>query len=96
MLHGALVYIDKDKNGDRDIEGAIRRGLRLYERHYGKTPALELIALVNPKMFTEQKLQEGGYSLDVEWHENVPYSNLWVCKIGDVDYGDYVFDRNKV
>lgn len=86
MLYGALVYIDKDKKQTRDIEGAIQKGLRLYERHHGKVQRLTMVALVNPKMYREQELEGKTFSIDVDSHSNVPYAHLWVCKLGDVDY----------
>ncbi len=86
MLHGALVYVDKDKKGERLVGEAIQKGLRLYERHYGRVPALELVALVSPGFYNDCKLSGQKFQIDLEWHDGVPYGNLWVCKIGDIDY----------
>lgn len=92
MVRGALVYVEKDKNGDRFIDAAIQRGVLLYSRHHMemRIPAQELMALVNPRLYLEQKLQERkkkSDGIDVDWHDDVPYGYLWIVKIGDIDNG---------
>ncbi len=81
MLHGALVVIEKNKNKERQIEDAIQAGIRLYQKHNPKFPALELIAYVSPRI-QEECIGEQTFSIDVDVNPKVPYALLWVCRKG--------------
>jgi hypothetical protein len=80
MLSGALIVVEKTKNGERQIEQAIQAGIVLFHKHNPKIPAQELVAYVSPRLFEESV--EGDYSITVDEHEDVPYPLLWVCLKG--------------
>ena len=84
-MHGDLVIVYKNKQGDRLIDEAIAIGIKGYMRHHPEYSKEGLVAYVCPRLYEELGLDGDDHEILIDSNSLVPYPGVWVCPKESVD-----------
>jgi len=78
-MHGDLVMVYKNKQGERLIDEAIDIGVKGYTRHFPDCTKDDLVAYVSPRLYEELDMACKNHVVPIGSNIIVPYPGVWIC-----------------